>query len=76
MNNSLKFEYNHVLQKYLPVESLAYVINVIIDENIHLRITKERKSKLGDFRVINSSIPKISVNGNLEKFEFLFILVL
>src|SRR6202000_752147 len=43
---------------------------------VHLTITRERKSVLGDYRhATRTSNHRISVNGNLNQFSFLITLI-
>jgi hypothetical protein len=52
-------------------------VRFINDYSIHLKITRERQSKFGDYRLPSSKRPchVISVNGNLDKFGFLLVLL-
>ncbi len=65
-----------LLQKYLPEDSVNLVMNWIIKYGIHLKITKRRKTKLGDYRppVANQN-HRISINFNLNKYSFLITFV-
>lgn len=65
------------LQKFIPLESCDAIANVIIDENVKLTITKNRKTKLGDYRAPNrlKEYHRISVNGDLNPFMFLLVLL-
>ena len=56
------------LRTYLPEGSFDDVVYYLQHYKVHLTITRERKSVLGDYR--NSFADKnhrISVNGNLNK---------
>ncbi len=65
------------LARYLPEHSLDYVLPIILEHKVHLTITKPRQSKLGDYRL--PSMPyenhKITINGNLNTYEFLITLL-
>ncbi len=66
----------HQLKTYLPAGSFDDVIYYIQHYKVHLTITRERKSVLGDYR--NSFADKnhrISVNGTLNKYAFLITLL-
>ena len=64
------------LQHYLPPGSAAPVMHLLQHYKVHLTITKERKSVLGDYRhAIDSKTHRISVNGNLNKYSFLITLI-
>jgi SprT protein len=61
-----------ILSDYLPAGSETYVIAFIKQYKVHLTITRERKSILGDYRsATHSKNHRISVNGNLNQYAFL-----
>lgn len=64
------------LQNYLPPDTGDAVKAFLLQYKVHLTITKERKSILGDYRhrTVNAN-HRISVNGNLNKFSFLVTLL-
>lgn len=69
-------EYKQAIQKYLPSDAIDTVINWIYVYNFQLKITRERVTKLGDYRPpIGDSYHRISVNHNLNKYSFLITLV-
>lgn len=58
--------------KYLPDEFVPYVVDLFFAEQVHFRITKPRKTKLGDYRPpFNGKPHQITVNGNLNPYAFL-----
>ena len=64
------------LQKYLPPGSAPLVMQYLHHYKIHLTITRERKSILGDYRhATHERNHRISVNGNLNTYSFLITLV-
>lgn len=64
-----------ILLKYLPEASLPLVLKWFEKHKFHLKIAKSRRTKLGDFRPINSRHPhRISVNGDLNPYHFLITL--
>jgi SprT protein len=64
------------LQHYLPAGAAPAVMQLLQQYKVHLTITKERKSVLGDYRhAIDSKTHRISVNGNLNSYSFLITLV-
>lgn len=64
-------QYRRVLGKYLPAESLDYIVDLLINNPVQFRIAKPRKTKLGDFRAEREGLHKITVNGDLNKYSFL-----
>lgn len=66
----------HALNTYLPEGAFEPVIQLINHYKVHLTVTRERKSVLGDYRhAFLGANHKITVNGNLNKFEFLITLL-
>ena len=65
-----------ILKEYLPERSINQVMKWIVQKNVHLKITKNRRSKLGDYRPpVNHSNHRISINHNLNPFAFLITFV-
>ena len=64
------------LYDYLPDGTFERVVNYIHHYRVHLTISKHRKSVLGDYRHSGwGGNHRISVNGNLNKYEFLITLL-
>jgi len=64
------------LKAYLPENSFEQVAFFLQHYKVHLTITAQRESVLGDYRnAINGKNHRISVNGNLNKFSFLITLL-
>ena len=62
----------HALAAYLPDNTFEPVVNYIHQYKIHLTVTRKRRSVLGDYRhAAGWDNHKISINGNLNKYEFL-----
>jgi hypothetical protein len=60
----------------LPADAYPFVAEYLHRYGIHLTISKERQSVLGDYRpAINQKAHRISVNGNLNPFAFLLTLL-
>lgn len=64
------------LGAFLPEGCLSEVISYLQQYSVHLTVTRERKSILGNYR---SKSPdknhRITVNGNLNKYSFLITLL-
>jgi SprT protein len=73
----MKEQYTRVLSKYIPEPSVGQIVEWIIVYGVHLKITKERATKLGDFRPTRGSHRghTITINYNLNQFAFLITLV-
>jgi len=64
------------LADFLPEGTFDRVVHYIHHYKVHLTISKQRKSVLGDYRHSGwGSNHRISVNGNLNKYEFLITLL-
>ncbi len=64
------------LRNYLPDGSFEMVMPLILDNKVHLVITRERQTKLGDFRhAWSGNNHRITVNGNLNRYAFLITLL-
>lgn len=65
------------LDQFLPQGAFSLVAPYFQNHTIHLKLTKERKSILGDYRNPTKTIPihRISININLNKYSFLVTLL-
>ena len=64
------------LDTYLPEGSFEDVASYLHEYKVHLTVSRERKSVLGDYRNSHSNRNhRISVNGNLNKYSFLITLL-
>lgn len=64
------------LRSFLPEGTFEKLSTYIYQHKIHLTITKERTSVLGDYRnAIHGKNHRISINGNLNKYAFLYTLI-
>ena len=64
------------LSAFIPGECLPEVIKYLQQYKVHLTITRERKSILGNYRSrISDKNHRITVNGNLNKYSFLITLL-
>ncbi len=74
MNKTGSFE---GLKAFLPEGSFYRVMDYIYHYKVHLTITQNRRTKLGDFshKSSNYGNHRISVNGNLNKYAFLITLI-
>ena len=66
----------HQLNPYLPEGSFDGVVAYIIEHKVHLTITRERQTILGNYRHRHlDKNHRITVNGNLNKYSFLITLL-
>lgn len=62
----------HKLGKYVPPESIEYVLDLLFSQPVHFKVTKPRKTKHGDFRPGKKGAPhRITINGDLNPYAFL-----
>ena len=65
-----------ILAKYIPAPAVPICTGWIVKLNIHLRITKSRASKYGDYRPARGSDAHvITVNHNLNQYSFLITFI-
>lgn len=66
-----------ILQRYLPEEAVTPFLDYWQRNHLALHISRERSSKLGDYRLPTPDHPQhaISVNGNLNRYFFLWVLL-
>jgi hypothetical protein len=64
------------INQYIPPASVPLVLDYLHRYKVHLTITRERRSVLGDYRHATSyKAHRISINGNLNPYGFLITLV-
>ena len=68
-------QYHEILHRHLPADAVEWVYNYFTSNNIFLHITRERRSKLGDYRwpQRDRKYHQISVNGDLNPYMFLWV---
>jgi len=62
------------LEQYLPDNTFPFLKKWFADYYIHIKITKNRNSKLGDYRRLPDKSYQITVNSTLDKQLFFFVL--
>lgn len=62
------------LEQYLPDNTFPFLKKWFADYYIHIKITKNRNSKLGDYRRLPDKSHQITVNSTLDKQLFFFVL--
>ncbi len=64
------------LNQFIPEGSSKLVMDYLHLHKVHLTVTRERKTVLGDYRnAVDGKNHRISVNGNLNKYAFLITLI-
>ncbi|PKH52703.1 sprT domain-containing protein [Tenacibaculum sp. Bg11-29] len=63
------------LIKYIPEKAIPLVEYLINEHKINLKIVNQRETKHGDFRTFPNGQTQITVNNNLNEYQFLLTLV-
>ncbi|NQY68128.1 MAG: SprT-like domain-containing protein [Flavobacteriales bacterium] len=64
------------LSSYVPSKSIPFLNKLIEKTEVNLIIKNKRKTKLGDYRPpINGSMHQITINNDLNKYQFLITLL-
>ncbi len=68
-------QYRRILQNHLPAQAVDYVYNYLNQHKVHFHITRERRTKYGDYRwpQPKHDFHEISVNGDLNPYLFLWV---
>ena len=66
---------NETLSKYIPEQAVNPVFELIVANQVHLKIVNERVTRHGDYRRGASGKHEITVNANLNKYKFLLTLI-
>lgn len=65
-----------VLSQYLPEAAVEPVYQSIVEHKIHFKITRSRKTKLGDYRPpIRHEHHRITINHDLNPYSFLITFI-
>lgn len=67
--------YRAILRNHLPTDAVGVVYDYLNFHKVHFHITRERRSKLGDYRwpQRDHEFHEMSVNGDLNKYFFLWV---
>jgi hypothetical protein len=66
---------NETLSKYIPEHAVKPVFEIIVANQVHLKIVNERVTRHGDYRKGLSGKHEITVNASLNKYRFLITLI-
>ena len=66
---------NETLSKYIPEHAVKPIFELIVANQVHLKIVNERVTRHGDYRRALSGKHEITVNSNLNSYKFLITLV-
>ncbi|MEC5165710.1 hypothetical protein RCH18_001442 [Flavobacterium sp. PL11] len=60
---------------YIPEHAVKPVFDLIVSNQVHLKIVNERRTRHGDYRKGLSGKHEITVNASLNKYKFLITLI-
>lgn len=63
---------HELFAKFVPAKAVSFCVYLFVEYNFDFKVTKPRKSKLGDYRYeIDSKKHTITINNNLKPYSFL-----
>ena len=66
---------NLILHNYLPEKAIPLVDELLNEYRFFLKITNNRKTKHGDFRLLKNGKYQITINNDLNSYRFLITLI-
>ncbi|WP_298151651.1 SprT-like domain-containing protein [Flavobacterium sp.] len=66
---------NETLARYIPEHAVTPVFELIVANQVHLKIVNERFTRHGDYRKGIGGKHEITVNASLNKYRFLITLI-
>lgn len=63
------------ISKYIPTNSSNLVAVILVNNPITIKIVNQRATKHGDFKVLRNGKTQITINNNLNKYQFLLTLI-
>lgn len=72
--NLMELQFRKILSDYLPQESLNFFVQFFMDNKVSLKITRDRKTRLGCFVRKRTELPLITINNGLNKYFFSIVL--
>ncbi len=63
------------IHTYIPEAAVGGVDKLLNEENLVVKIKKERKTRHGDYRQLPNGKHQITINSNLNKYRFLITLI-
>jgi hypothetical protein len=66
---------SETLSRYIPEHAVKPVFELIVVNQVHLKIVNERQTRHGDYRKGVSGKHEITVNSSLNKYKFLITLI-
>ena len=63
------------LARYIPEHAVKAVFELIVSNQVHLKIVNERQTRHGDYRRALNGKHEITVNASLNQYKFLITLI-
>ena len=60
---------------YIPQQAIPLIQDLISNDNLSIKVKKERKTRHGDYRKLPNGQHQITVNSNLNSYRFLVTLI-
>lgn len=67
--------YQTLIKDFIPEQALVGVARLLEKNPVSLKITRERLTKQGDFRILKNGQAQISINHNLNPYQFLLTFI-
>ncbi|MFD2823140.1 SprT-like domain-containing protein [Lacinutrix iliipiscaria] len=65
----------NTLQNYIPEPAIPYVLDLLKQDGLMVKIKNERKTRHGDYRKLPNGKHQITINANLNVYRFLLTLI-
>jgi hypothetical protein len=63
------------LERYIPKAATEQVATLLDQDDLELKVKPERKTRHGDYRLLNNGKHQITINSNLNPYQFLITLI-
>lgn len=63
------------LKAYIPEQAIPKVISLLEDDNLIVKVKRERKTRHGDYKSLRNGKHQITINSNLNQYRFLITLI-
>ena len=64
-----------LLKHYIPQKAIPLVLELLVNDNLEIKVKNERKTRHGDYRRLKNGKHQITVNSNLNRYRFLMTLI-
>lgn len=64
-----------IIEQYIPNYAIGPVLSLLENDQLEVKVKKERKTRHGDYRKLSNGKHQITVNSNLNQYRFLITLI-